>query len=196
VNSFGFGGTNAHAIVRSDNAKGDVVYFHNNMPPPPLLLTAHSSEALPALAAAYTAQWPAEPRSVPAFVGSAAHLRDHLPHRLLIRGGSNDELRHHVQQYVNGEKPASMLAGYALGNNLPVAFLFQATALNGWEWEKRPGKHAPFREASGKSIRFSPEFKAGRSSTNCSARPCRKNSPRDLFSAFAIGAAGSNRKSS
>ncbi len=147
INSFGFGGTNAHAIVRSDAGTLRLVQVRNDAPPP-LLLTAHSADALRPLAAAYDAEWPEEPRAVPEFIAASAHLRDALPHRLLVRGGTTEEIRRHVRRFADGEKPASVLGGQALGSDLPVAFLFSG---NGAQWAGmgRDAWHADplFREA-------------------------------------------------
>lgn len=128
INSFGFGGTNAHAIVRSDAGTLRLVQVRHDAP---LLLSAHSADALRPQAAAYAAEWPDDPRVVSEFISASAHLRDALPHRLLIRGGTPEEVRHHVQRFAEGEKPASALSGQALGNELPVAFLFSG---NGSQW--------------------------------------------------------------
>ncbi|MDP1748552.1 MAG: type I polyketide synthase, partial [Reyranella sp.] len=129
INSFGFGGTNAHAIVRSDAGTLRLVQVRNDVPP--LLLTAHSADALRPLAAAYDAEWPNEPRAASEFIAASAHLRDALPHRLLIRGGTAEEIRRHVRRFADGEKPVSVLSGQALGSELPVAFLFSG---NGAQW--------------------------------------------------------------
>lgn len=147
VNSFGFGGTNAHAIVRSDTGTLTLVQVRHDAPPP-LLLTAHSADALRPLAAAYEAAWPDEPRAVSEFIAASAHLRDALHHRVLIRGGTAEEIRHNVGLFADGEKNASALTGQALGNELPVAFLFSG---NGAQWAGmgRDAWHAvpSFREA-------------------------------------------------
>ena len=131
VNSFGFGGTNAHAILRSDNTNVRLVYWRSSSPPPPLLLTAHSAEAVPALAAAYDASWPDDARAAGELISASAHLRDLLPHRLLIRGGSVGEIRHHLHRVAEGENFDAALAGQAIGNNLPIGFLFSG---NGSQW--------------------------------------------------------------
>jgi phthiocerol/phenolphthiocerol synthesis type-I polyketide synthase C len=131
VNSFGFGGTNAHAIVRSDAGRTGVVYVRNNQSVPPLLLTAHNEEALSELAAAYDRQWPDEARSVPGYIGASAHLRDMHLHRALIEGATAEEIRHKVRRFAAGEKSAATLSGHALGNDLPVTFLFSG---NGAQW--------------------------------------------------------------
>ena len=145
INSFGFGGTNAHAIIRNDSGTLRLVQVRHDAP---LVLTAHSADALRPLAAAYDAEWPDEPRAVSEFIAASAHLRDALPHRLLIRGGTHEETRHHVQRFAEGEKPAAVLSGQALGNQLPVAFLFSG---NGAQWAGmgRDAWHANplFREA-------------------------------------------------
>jgi acyl transferase domain-containing protein/NADPH:quinone reductase-like Zn-dependent oxidoreductase/acyl carrier protein len=131
VNSFGFGGTNAHTIVRSDASSAPVVHLRSDGPPPPLLLTAHSREALPELAAACDAQWPRERRLAPEFIAACAHQRDLLPQRVLIRGGTSDEIRHHVQRFAAGEKDDSVMLGQALGSDLPLTFVFSG---NGAQW--------------------------------------------------------------
>lgn len=131
INSFGFGGTNAHAIVRSNVATAHLVYLRTDALVPPLLLTAHSPEALPALATAHDQKWPDASRAVPEFIAACAHQRDLLPHRVLIRGGTTDEIRLHVQRFAAGEKDAAVMTGLALGNALPVAFIFSG---NGAQW--------------------------------------------------------------
>lgn len=131
VNSFGFGGTNAHAIIRSDAGRTSVVYLRANQPLPPLLLTAHTGDALPLLAAAYDRQWPDEPHSVPQYLGASAHQRDMHLHRVLIQGGTADEVRHNVRQFASGDKTAATLSGQAVGHDLPVTFLFSG---NGAQW--------------------------------------------------------------
>lgn len=131
VNSFGFGGTNAHVILRSDQAVVSMVQARSDEPPPPLLLTAHSIDALRPLASAYVQSWPSDKRLANEFIGASAHLRDALPHRLIIRGGTADEIRHHVERFAQGDTSPAVLTGQALGTDLPVAFLFSG---NGSLW--------------------------------------------------------------
>lgn len=131
VNSFGFGGTNAHVVVRGDAGAAHIVYFRNETPAPPLLLTAHSAEALPQLAADCDANWPAAPRAAVEFIAACAHQRDLLPHRALVLGETTDEIRRHARRLAAGEKDPAVVTGQALGNELPVAFLFSG---NGAQW--------------------------------------------------------------
>jgi len=73
---------------------------------------------------------------------------------------------------------------------------FQATALNGGMGKAAWQANAPFREALREVNTLFARVQSWSIVDELSARPAAKNSPRDLFSAFAIGAAGSNRKSS
>jgi len=131
VNSFGFGGTNSHVILRSEKAVAHLVQVSNAATPPPLLLTAHSGDALTELASRYVEAWPATTREATAFISAAAYLRDALPHRLVARGDTTDEVRHHLASFVKGEESAAVLTGQALGIDQPLAFLFSG---NGSQW--------------------------------------------------------------
>lgn len=131
VNSFGFGGTNSHVILRSERAVAHLVQVNAASPPPPLQLSAHSADALKALAGRYVEAWPDAAREAAAFISASAYLRDPLASRLIARGESSDEIRHHLSSYVKGEQSPSVLTGQALGTDLPIAFLFSG---NGSQW--------------------------------------------------------------
>src|SRR5262249_8492254 len=47
------------------------------------------------------------------------------------RGGTSEEIRHHLRRFAAGEKSTSILTGQAVGNDMPVAFLFSG---NGAQW--------------------------------------------------------------
>lgn len=131
VNSFGFGGTNAHVILRGDEPTASIVQVRPPGQPPALLLTAHSADALRAVASSHLERWPDDRRGVADFISASAHMRDPLTHRLLVRGGTVEEVRHHVERFASGEKTAATLTGQAVGTDLPVAFLFSG---NGSQW--------------------------------------------------------------
>ncbi|WP_421998993.1 SDR family NAD(P)-dependent oxidoreductase [Reyranella sp.] len=131
INSFGFGGTNAHTIVRSDDATESLIYLRGDIAAPPLLLTAHSADALPPLADASDRQWPDSSREAPGFIAAHAYQRDMLPHRALVRGGTADEIRYHLQRFAAGQADPAVLTGQALGHELPVTYLFSG---NGSQW--------------------------------------------------------------
>ena len=132
VNSFGFGGTNAHVILRADSATSNVVqsrWIESNTPP--LLLSAHCDESLRALAGSYVECWPNDPSVVHDYIGGAAHLRDPLPHRAVIHGRTHDEIKYGLAKFAGGKSAKNILTAESLGSNLPVAFLFSG---NGSQW--------------------------------------------------------------
>jgi len=130
VNSFGFGGTNAHVVLRGEDTAVSTLARRETRSAP-LFLTAHAAEALPELGKAYLEHWPSEARNASEFARAAAHLRDALPHRVIVRGDTAEEIRGALGRFVRGEAVADVLTGHALGNDLPVAFLF---AGNGSQW--------------------------------------------------------------
>lgn len=131
VNSFGFGGTNAHVILRSDDAVVSVLHQRIDAPPPPLLLSAHSVDALPILAAAWLRDWPSDKREVNEFISASVHLRDALQHRVIISGDSPDEIKLSLERFSEGADSPAVMKGQTLGTDLPVAFLFSG---NGSQW--------------------------------------------------------------
>ena len=106
VNSFGFGGTNAHVVLRGEDRTVAVAHLRGDLPPPPLLLSAHAGDVLPAVARRTLEAWPADRRLVGDFIAAAAHQRDTLTHRALIRGATPEALRHQVERFAAGESLA------------------------------------------------------------------------------------------
>ena len=131
VNSFGFGGTNAHVVLRGEDRTVSLVHVAADRPPPPLLLSAHGAERLPEMARRHLDAWPSDPRLVATFAAAAAHQRDALPHRALIRGATPESLQLAVERFAAGEAGAAALTAESLGNDLPVTFLFSG---NGAQW--------------------------------------------------------------
>lgn len=148
VNSFGFGGTNAHVVLRGEDTTVAVARPHREAGPPPLLLSAHTADRLPAVAQQHLEAWPSDRGLVGDFIAGAAHLRDALPHRVVLRGKSHSELKHQLEQLASDGAAPAVLSGQALGQELPVAFIFSG---NGAQWAGmgRAAWHANarFREA-------------------------------------------------
>ena len=131
VNSFGFGGTNAHVILRGDDANLHTIHSRTSSTFAPLVVSAHSSDNLRAVAKSYVDTFPSGARHARDFVAAAAHLRDVLPHRAVLLGGSQEALHANLTNFVNGQTSPSTVLGQAVGHDLPVAFLF---AGNGSQW--------------------------------------------------------------
>ena len=121
VSSFGFGGTNAHAVLRSPRA--------DERPAAPpvdtarvLLLSAHGEEALRSLAGRY-ADAIERPGAAPARIAQhAAHDRDLLPHRLALPLGADAAPQ--LRRFAGGDKAGRVLSARREGGTGPVCFAF------------------------------------------------------------------------
>lgn len=123
VNSFGFGGTNAHVVL------ADVphpAFVPVKAPPSYLLLSAHSRAALGALVADYAIRLEqADDNAASSLLAATVHRRDRLPHRVVIPVGCRadmaavlDRLRDEDQDVVGAAR------GTAIEREAPVAFVF------------------------------------------------------------------------
>ncbi|HKU98833.1 MAG TPA: SDR family NAD(P)-dependent oxidoreductase [Vineibacter sp.] len=157
INSFGFGGSNAHVVLREPERKAAVETVKaNGAGPTPLILSAYGADALKALADRYAARLPkgnhAEANAV---ANAAAHSRDLLPERMVVAGAN---ARASLVAHVNGEAVPAVWRGKALGSELDVGFVF---AGNGSQWAGMGlaayQSNAAFRDAL---QRFDARFKA------------------------------------
>ncbi len=131
VNSFGFGGTNAHTIVRDPDPvkKTSVANADKHAP---LLLSAQSPEALKTLAETYRDLLDgADETTATRIVNAAAFCRERLDRRLLALGSSKDEHIAALDAFLAGEKSLEVVEARAVTRSAPVAFLFSG---NGSQW--------------------------------------------------------------
>ncbi|SDC24041.1 type I polyketide synthase [Belnapia rosea] len=129
VNSFGFGGTNACALVGAAPASRRRPAGPEGMLPP-LLLSARSAAGLRALADRWQALLATTPApALPGLLRGAASHRDLLPHRLALRGADPAALASGLATWRAGEAGAAA-AGIA-GPQAGIAFVFSG---NGAPW--------------------------------------------------------------
>ena len=132
VNSFGFGGTNAHVVLREPappmvvpgEAQGHCIY--------PLLISAHSGEALANLALRYAELLRApDAASLAAVCRTAATRRTHHPHRLAVFGRNGGEIAGLLETFAAGGAAPLLVEGRAPGSAARLAFVFSG---NGSQW--------------------------------------------------------------
>lgn len=130
VNSFGFGGANAHVLLQEhllEESAAQVV----DSPPPPMFLSARTMQALREMAARFAellGQGLAPNYYDVAY--SVAYRRERLEKRLALRGGDAKEAQESFARFANGET-ANMILEDALAEPGGLAFVYSG---NGAQW--------------------------------------------------------------
>ena len=135
VNSFGFGGANAHVLIES--YRPALVQAVGETKPsdhlPPLLLSARSDAALKAMAAQYAELLADEAVSYQELAWNLAQHRAHLPQGLAVTANSRAEALYTLQQYAEGKKNLEPLVdGRLLEKETPLTLVFSG---NGSQWQ-------------------------------------------------------------
>lgn len=132
VNSFGFGGTNAHAVLRDpDRPLARSKPAAAAGPLPPLMISARCEPALRALVAGYREVIAAAaPGETAELVAAAGLQRDRLSHRLVIWEDDRAALLAALEKAEKEEKGPAV-SGRAVAGNQAPAFVF---AGNGSQW--------------------------------------------------------------
>jgi phthiocerol/phenolphthiocerol synthesis type-I polyketide synthase C len=151
VNSFGFGGTNAHAVLGRPPER---IPAPADTAPPPLLLSARSEASLRALAAAWRDKLAADPAKRAPLLRAAARRRDHHPHRLVVPG---EDLPGELGRFLAAEPGAAVLSGMALREGR-LAFVYA-------------GNGAQFRGMGQAAYRQSAGFRAGIAEADAALAP-------------------------
>ncbi len=125
VNSFGFGGANAHVVLREAKATDGAVAPSETAP---LIVSAHGAAALKALSENYADVVASDNADVAAIANAAAHTRDLLAERLVV---ARQGLRENLASYLGDQSSNQFWRGTALGTDLDVAFVFSG---NGSQW--------------------------------------------------------------
>ena len=132
VNSFGFGGTNAHVVLREHRAPEARARSSRRRGTLPLFLSARSSSALSELATRYRdfllAPGAPSPRET---ARSAARRRQHHDHRLAVFGRDAVELAGRLEAFATEGRGDDIVSGQVVGRPARIAFVFSG---NGSQW--------------------------------------------------------------
>lgn len=128
INSFGFGGTNAHTVIGDmepaqpcDSRVADTA---------PLVISARSQAALRELAGRYAALVAAPGMQTGAVIDAAARRRDLHDHRLVVLGDSAAKLAA-LTAFAEGKEAPAAIEGKTAPRTRGVAFAFSG---NGSQW--------------------------------------------------------------
>jgi phthiocerol/phenolphthiocerol synthesis type-I polyketide synthase C len=152
VNSFGFGGTNAHVVLYEAPARQDVAPEAEPMAGEdtlsPLILTARSTQALAALARRYHALLEAG-QAWNALAATAAHRRQWLEQRAIVAPAQLTEGRDALAALASGtDVPSWVIQAHAVEPQARTALVYSG---NGSQWagmgRRLYQQHALFRAA-------------------------------------------------
>ena len=146
VNSFGFGGANAHVIIeeykpkksRKVSKKREVVKKNTSLSLTPLLLSAHSINALRAMAGQYRDLLQKEGHQYDDIAWSAFKTRQHLSHGLAVHGDTQADVIECLHAYSQGEIHTGVVATNKLDlvkNTDKSAKLALVFSGNGSQWQ-------------------------------------------------------------
>ncbi len=133
VNSFGFGGANAHVVVASpESLPRGIQAVPAGETTAPLLLSARGAPALAALASALATHLRGRPEVDLYDVAAAlAFGRDTLTDRLAVFAGGREATAEALTRFAYGETPAGLVTGRLLPRAQGPVFVF---AGNGSQW--------------------------------------------------------------
>lgn len=134
VNSFGFGGTNAHIVLREAPIVDATARIENDAGAlSPLILSTRTAAALPALAARYLSMLD---NGTPwgTVASNAAHRRQWLKHRAIVAPSTPAEARAALAALANptpDQTEPALVQGETLGDDTRLALVFSG---NGSQW--------------------------------------------------------------
>ncbi|NVK43532.1 MAG: SDR family NAD(P)-dependent oxidoreductase [Oceanospirillaceae bacterium] len=127
INSFGYGGTNAHVILSGRpglnrrNGAADGLSGGQRLLP----VSARDADALRARAAQFAALLASDEVALDDVLFTASNRRAQLSHRLAVWGDSRQALREALQQYLEGElPPGASLGERASSGDKRIAFVY------------------------------------------------------------------------
>jgi acyl transferase domain-containing protein/NADPH:quinone reductase-like Zn-dependent oxidoreductase/acyl carrier protein len=132
VNSFGFGGTNAHVIIAPGRESNEPAAQRRKSGSDVFALSAASKPALVALAQNYSERLSnLSDQEVATTASAIGHRRDFLSNRLVISAKRREDVLEALEAFTAGSEHPQLDAGTAIGKELPIAFVYSG---NGSSW--------------------------------------------------------------
>ena len=134
VNSFGYGGTNAHAILRAAPPLADPRRAAAAGEPCLLPISARTEGALRLMAEAWIDALRADqPADLRALASAAAQHRSHFDHRLAVEGHAAEDLASKLRTYLDEGAAAGVTVGRSRSGRQPGAvFVFSGMGPQWW----------------------------------------------------------------
>jgi acyl transferase domain-containing protein/NADPH:quinone reductase-like Zn-dependent oxidoreductase/acyl carrier protein len=135
VNSFGYGGTNAHAVLRA-HVTATTRVAPTSATAQPLVcmlpISARTESSLRLMAARFAHVLLAAEAAAPRALAAASALhRSHFDHRLVVRGTSRDELSQRLRAFVAEGAADGVIVGRSRGGG-GVSFVFSGMGPQWW----------------------------------------------------------------
>ncbi len=130
VNSFGFGGTNAHVVI-TDADPVPAAAGQAAREPQVLLISAQSRAALNDLALDYAERLEEEPAALADIAAAVAHRRERMPVRLALSLDGKADVAATLRTVGEGEDAEEAHTGTAVDRAAEVAFVYSG---NGSQW--------------------------------------------------------------
>jgi len=131
VNSFGFGGTNAHVLLQEFPLKR-VSHTQPESADPPLFLSARTEQALADQAAQYADLLRRQSDAYYDIAHGAAFRRERLEKRLALKPGDPVMMAERLAAFAQGETASGLVREDALAQSGGVAFIYSG---NGAQWQ-------------------------------------------------------------
>ncbi|WP_320201891.1 type I polyketide synthase [Agrobacterium sp. rho-13.3] len=127
INSFGFGGTNAHVVISDPEQQAQTVLPSSGI----FMVSAHTQTALTTLLENYATELESNRPGVSEVVSVSAHNRAHHKFRFAVDSVEPDTVQKSIKDYLAGDTAALGHSGEASSTETQIAFVFSG---NGCQW--------------------------------------------------------------
>ena len=127
INSFGFGGANAHVIVQTVSelsGNNQVSSAESAAEIPPLFISAKTKDSLKGICSSYADALSDDGVSYYDFAYTAAYARDEYEHKLAVTGAGAEDIINNLREFASGNVNSSVVYSDIKKTSSKVAFVF------------------------------------------------------------------------